>query len=89
MLALKTTTQFRKDLKKSKKQGQDIDALQAVIEALLNGQKLDEKYRDHNLSGNWKDHRECHVAPDWLLIYLATSDELRLARVGSHSELFG
>lgn len=89
MLSLKTTSQFKKDLKKSKKQEQDIDELQAVIKALQNGQKLDEKYRDHNLSGNWKDHRECHVAPDWLLIYMTTSNELRLARVGSHSELFG
>ena len=63
--------------------------LGAVIESLQQGHDLDARYRDHGLSGNWKDHRECHVGPDWLLIYTVTEDELRLARVGSHSELFG
>lgn len=88
MRKLRPTRQFKKDLKRAKKQGQDIDELGSVIGSLQQGQTLDEKYRDHSLTGNWKDHRECHVAPNWLLIYQSTEDELRLARVGSHSELF-
>ncbi len=89
MLKLRATSQFKKDLKKAKRQGQDLDKLQSVIDTLQQGQILAEKFRDHNLTGAWRDHRECHVAPDWLLIYKKTDDELRLARVGSHSALFG
>ncbi len=89
MLILKPTKQFKKDLKRAKKQGRDIDELGKVIGSLQQGQTLGQQHRDHGLTGNWKDHRECHVAPDWLLIYKTTSVELRLARVGSHSELFG
>ena len=89
MLKIRATTQFKKDLKKAKRQGQDIEVLGSVIEALQQGRALDAKYRDHSLIGNWRDHRECHVTPDWLLIYKTTENELRLARVGSHSELFG
>ncbi len=89
MLALRTTNQFKRDVKKASTQGQSLDDLAAVIESLQQGHALDAKYRDHGLSGSWKDHRECHVGPDWLLIYKTTEDELRLARLGSHSELFG
>jgi len=89
MLVLKPTKQFKKDVKRAKKQGQDIDELGKVIGSLQQGQTLAQQYRDHGLTGNWKDHRECHVAPDWLLINKTTAAELRLARVGSHSELFG
>ncbi|MFP6759652.1 MAG: type II toxin-antitoxin system YafQ family toxin [Alphaproteobacteria bacterium] len=89
MLKIRATTQFKKDLKKAKTQGQDIAVLGTVIEALQQGQALEAKRRDHSLTGNWRDHRECHVAPDWLLIYRTTEDELRLARVGIYSALFG
>ena len=89
MLKLKVTTQFKKDFKKGKKQGRDIGELESVIKSLQQGKLLDEKYRDYGLTGNWKDHKECHVNPDWLLIYKISKDELRLARIGSHSELFG
>jgi mRNA interferase YafQ len=89
MLRLRISRQFKKDLRKAKKQGQAIDDLEAIVNALQHGQALEAKHRDHTLTGNWKDHRECHVAPDWLLIYKVTEDELRLARVGSHAELFG
>lgn len=84
------TTQFKKDLKLAQKQGKNIDKLFDVVEKLLNGEILDEKYHDHNLTGNYKGCRECHVDPDWLLIYEIVEDVLvlMLSRVGSHSDLF-
>ena len=62
--------------------------LRAVIEKLIAGEKLDPQYRDHQLSGNWKGHRYCHIESDWILIYRITADELYLERTGSHSALF-
>ena len=84
------TNQFKKDIKLAKKQGKDIDKLFDVIGILANGEVLDEKYRDHDLSGNFKGCRECHIEPDWLLIYEIDNNVLILVlnRVGSHSELF-
>jgi len=84
------TTQFKKDLKLAKKQGKDIDGLFAVIEKLANGEVLEDKYRDHDLSGNYKGCRECHVEPDWRLIYEIDNGVLvlMLYRVGRHSDLF-
>ena len=84
------TTQFKKDLKLAKKQGKDIDKLFAVIEKLANGEGLEDKFRDHDLTGNYKGCRECHVEPDWLLIYEIDNGVLvlMLYRVGSHSDLF-
>ena len=84
------TTQFKKDLKLAKKQGKDTEKLFAVIEKLANGEPLEEKYRDHDLSGNYKGCRECHIEPDWLLVYEVIDDVLvlMLYRVGSHSDLF-
>ena len=87
---VKFTHQFKKDMKLSKKQGKDSEKLYAVIEKLANGEKLDVKYRDHELSGNYKGCRECHIEPDCLLIYEVIEDVLvlMLYRTGSHSELF-
>ena len=84
------TTQFKKDLKLAKKRGKDIEKLFAVVEQLANGEVLPEKYRDHDLTGNYKGCRECHVEPDWLLIYEIDNGVLvlMLYRVGSHAELF-
>ena len=84
------TGQFKKDLKRAKKQGKDTDELFAVIDKLSNGETLEEKYRVHGLSGNYKGCRECHIEPDWLLIYEINDGilVLMLYRVGSHSELF-
>lgn len=84
------TNQFKKDIKLAKKQGKDIEKLFGVIGILANGETLDEKYRDHDLSGNFKGCRECHIEPDWLLIYEVDNNVLVLVlnRVGSHSELF-
>ncbi len=82
------TTQFKKDYKRIKKQNKDLSKLRTVIEILTAGQLLEPKYHDHQLSGNWKGHRDCHIEPDWILIYRITVDDLYLERTGSHSELF-
>ncbi len=87
---VKFTSQFKKDIKKAKKQGKDLDKLFEVVEVLANGKELDKKYKDHNLTGNYKGSKECHIEPDWLLIYEVIDSVLvlSLSRVGSHSELF-
>lgn len=87
---VKFTSQFRKDLKLAKKQGKDTEKLFAVIEQLANGEALAERYRDHGLTGDYKGCRECHIEPDWLLIYEIADDVLvlMLYRVGSHAMLF-
>lgn len=84
------TTIFKKDYKLAKKRGYDMDLLKQVIEQLANGETLPEKYKDHALSGNYKGFRECHIKPDWLLIYQRVAEELVLflTRTGSHSDLF-
>ena len=84
------TTQFRKDLKLAKKQNKNLDKLFYVIRNLASGKVLEEKYKDHELSGKYKGIRECHVEPDWLLVYSIQNDlfVLMLYRVASHSELF-
>lgn len=82
------TTQFKKDYKRIKKQNRDISKLRAVIEKLVEGQSLEPRFRDHQLYGNWEGHRNCHIEPDWILIYRVTADDLYLERTGSHSELF-
>ena len=82
------TTQFKKDYKRIKKQNKDLDKIRTVVEALSTGQELNEKYKDHQLYGKWKGHRDCHIEPDWILIYRLTSDSLYLERTGSHSDLF-
>jgi mRNA interferase YafQ len=87
-LILHYTTQFKKDYKKIKKQNKDLSKLRVVIEKLVNQQTLESKYKDHQLTGNWKGHRDCHIEPDWLIIYQLTDNALILERTGSHSELF-
>lgn len=86
---LDRTTIFKKDLKKAIKRGCDIDLLEDIVEKLLCGETLPEKYRDHALTGNWKSHRECHITPDWLLVYRIIEDKLilSLVRTGTHSDL--
>ena len=89
MLTIKKTTQFKKDFKRILKQGYDVKELEEVIKKLAFREELEERYCDHQLVGEWKDFRECHIRPDWLLIYLVKTDELvlTLTRTGSHSEL--
>ncbi|MFH2043530.1 MAG: type II toxin-antitoxin system YafQ family toxin [Pseudomonadota bacterium] len=82
------TTQFKKDYKRLKKQNKDLSKLRIVIEKLSSGKSLESSYYDHPLSGNCKNHRDCHIEPDWLLIYRITSEDLFLERTGSHSGLF-
>ncbi len=89
MLSVRPTSQFKKDLKKAIKQGRDIESLKCVLEQLANMELLPPPYKDHKLRGNWQDFRECHIEPDWLLIYTITDFELRPARLGTHAELFG
>lgn len=87
---IKFTSSFKKNLKLSKKQVKDIEKLFYVIEMIADGKVLDEKYRDHPLGGSFKGTRECHIEPDFLLIYEKFDDLLILSliRVGSHSDLF-
>jgi mRNA interferase YafQ len=87
-LTIKYTTQFKKDYKRIKKQGKDLEQLRIVITKLATGEKLELKYKDHGLTGSLKGYRDCHVEPDWLLIYKLIGDRLLLERTGSHSELF-
>ena len=82
------TTQFKKDYKRIKRQNKDSQKLENVIKALLGCQGLDPQYKDHPLIGSWKNHRDCHIEPDWILIYRITADNLYLERTGSHAELF-
>ena len=87
---VKPTNKFQKDLKKAQKRGYNISLLTDIIKKLANGEKLPEKNRDHELTGNYIGYRECHITPDWLLIYEIDGDELilYLTRTGTHSDLF-
>ena len=87
-LIIRQSTQFRRDVKRLKRQGADLAKLKVVINQLVSQTPLGESYRDHLLVGNWKGFRECHIQPDWLLIYRIEAEELQLARTGSHAELF-
>ena len=85
------TNAFKKDYKLALKRHMNVDLLDDIIRALSRGESLPEKNRDHALTGDWIGHRECHIQPDWLLIYRIEGDVLvlTLARTGSHSDLFG
>ena len=87
---VKPSDQFKKDVKSAQKRGYNINLLTDVIKTLANGETLDAKYRDHQLSGNYGFFRECHIQPDWLLIYEIEDDKLilYLSRTGTHSDLF-
>ena len=88
---VKTTTLFKKDFKLAMKRGLNIELLENIIALLSMGEPLPEKNKDHALTGNWVGHRECHILPDWLLIYRMEDDVLvlTLARTGTHSDLLG
>ena len=83
------TNQFKKDYKLAMKCHLDIDLLDDIIRKLASSEHLPEKNKDHALTGNWVGHRECHIQPDWLLIYYQTDAELYLYRTGTHADLFG
>ncbi len=88
--AIRPTKRFQKDLKRAQKRGYSIDRLTEIIRKLANGEPLPAKYKDHPLSGDYAECRECHIMPDWLLIYELADDELilYLMRTGTHSDLF-
>ena len=88
---VKPTTQFKKDFKLAMKRSMKIELLEEVIAMLAMGETLPDKHKDHALTGNWVGHRECHILPDWLLIYRIEDEGLvlALARTGTHSDLFG
>ncbi|KXU04972.1 type II toxin-antitoxin system YafQ family toxin [Streptococcus oralis] len=90
MLDLITTTQFKKDLKRMKKRGLNLQKLHTVLTQLQQGKTLDANYRDHALTGNYIGFRECHIEPDWLLVYTIDKGKLVLvaSRTGSHADLF-
>lgn len=85
------TTQFKKDYRMAMKCHMDLDLLDNIIRALSKGEALGEKNKDHALTGRWMGHRECHIQPDWLLVYRIEDDVLvlTLVRTGTHSDLFG
>lgn len=87
---IKRTSKFLKDLKSAKRRGKDLSKLDRLVSLLANGEPLDSSYRDHALIGNFIGYRECHIEPDWLLIYKISNKELILvlSRTGSHSDLF-
>lgn len=90
MYQVKFTSAYKKSYKLMKKRGLDLSSLDEVVDLLRQGKRLDEKYRDHGLSGNFIGFRECHIKPDWLLVYLIENDILTLTLVdtGSHSDIF-
>ena len=88
MRTIQRTSQFKKDVKRMTKRGNKFEEFKEVINKLSTGEKLEAKYRDHILSGQYKGTRECHIEPDWLLIYELAADELVLIRTGTHSDLF-
>ena len=88
MLTLRYTTTFKKDYKRLQKRGYDMAKLRRVLEHLAGGETREEQYKDHALRGNYAGARDCHVEPDWVLIYAIVGDELRLLRTGTHADLF-
>lgn len=88
MLKLSATTKFKKDLKLCEKRKYDLNLLYEVVDSLRIPKALPPQNKDHDLKGNYAGKRECHIAPDWLLIYRIENDELMLDRTGTHSDLF-
>jgi mRNA interferase YafQ len=80
--------EFKRDLKRLKKRGKDVEKLRVVLEALCAHGQLDPKHKDHGLSGKWKGWRDCHVEPDWILVYREEAGKLELGRTGTHADLF-
>jgi mRNA interferase YafQ len=80
--------QFRRDVKLAQKRGKDMAKLREIVLLLVEGKPLPPRYRDHALGGEWSHHRDCHIEPDWLLIYKVDREDLYLVRTGTHSDLF-
>jgi len=91
VLGFKTTKQFEGDYRLMGKRGKDIEKLKTVMHQLVNQRPLEGRYHDHALTGNLRGHRDCHIEPDWILIYRIDRDlqEITFVRTGSHADLFG
>jgi mRNA interferase YafQ len=89
MRPIRTTRQFERDLKRARRPGKDLDKLWEIIEILNHGAQLEPLHRAHRLSGDWYPFWECHIEPDWLLIWHDADDALILVRTGTHADLFG
>ncbi len=88
MRIIRRTSQFKRDAKRLTKQGKDLDKLKMVLEKVARGERLDAAYRDHILVGQYASMRECHIEPDWLLVYELGQSEVVLIRTGTHADLF-
>ena len=88
MKVVSQTRQFAKDPKRMRKRGKDLERIKEVVSELAQGNTLGPRFRDHALLGEWKDCRDCHIEPDWALIYSTDDENLRLIRTGTHSDLF-
>ena len=88
-LSLTLTSRFKRDAKRIHRRGKELESLYDIVERLQQGKRLEVKHKDHPLSGNLSGFRECHIEPDWLLLYCIEGKELILVRTGSHSDLFG
>ena len=89
MRRLRTTKRFERDLKRVRKRGKQLNKLWSVVDRLLRKEPLEARHRAHSLSGEWQSFRECHIEPDWLLIWREAEDQVILVRRGTHSDLFG
>lgn len=88
MLNVHYSSAFKQDYKRCQKRGCDLSLFLAVLDDLVNERELDDHYKDHPLIGDWKDHRELHITPDWLLIYYIENGVVFCSRMGSHNDLF-
>jgi mRNA interferase YafQ len=88
MLRPRFTGTFKRDRKRAGRRGKDLDELDALMRLLANEEPLEPRFRDHKLSGSWKDFRECHIESDWLLIYPIVGEEITFVRIGTHWGLF-
>ena len=89
MLVIRESTAFRRDVRRLVRRGASLSRLEEIIGLLAAGKVLEPRHREHPLAGEWRGFRDCHVQPDWVLIYRIEGNELQLARTGSHSDLFG
>ena len=88
MLSPISSSQFKRDVRKSESRGKQMDKLRTLLALLIEENPLPQTYRDHQLKGNWNGHREAHIEPDWLLIYRIDGTNIHLTRTGTHSDLF-
>ena len=89
MKQVSQTRQFARDVKRMRKRGKKLNKLKIIVMKLAQGETLEPRHRDHALSNNWQNSRDCHIEPDWILIYTIDEKSLRLERTGTHGDLFG